>query len=129
MRCLLSRMPRMPRYPCRDGDSNVLPGTHEAFGFTDKKLEKLFRLAVAVRQIWLANANRGCAGVLAIHWWGNPASPGKLFSDTLSGLAAVNMRTVQSDAGKPSWMTDVFAGTHASRADKDVVDGGRYMRR
>ncbi len=51
------RMPRMPRYLFRDGDSNTLPDTHEAFGFKDKNLEILFQLAIAVRQIWLANAN------------------------------------------------------------------------
>ena len=117
----------MPRYLCRDGDSNVLPGTHEAFGFTDKKLQKLFEEVVAVRQIWLANENKVRAHVLTIHWWGNPASPGKLISDALDGLAAVNMHTV-SDDGKQNWMVNVFAGKHASRADPDVVDGGSYMR-
>ena len=66
---------------------------------------------------------------MAINWWGNPPSPGKRFSDTLDAVAAVHMRTVQTDAGKTRWMAGVFAGTHASRADKDVVDGGLYMLR
>jgi hypothetical protein len=108
----------------------VKPGTHEAFVFKDKKLQELFLQAVEVRQIWLANANEDCAGVLAIHLWGKPASAGKLFSDTLEGLAAVKMRTVSDRVGcNPRWMADVDAGTHASRADKAVVDGGGNMRR
>jgi len=124
---ILPRMPRMPRYLCRDGDRNVLPDTHEALGFTDQNLQKLFGEVVAVRQEWLAKKNKDRANVLAIHWQGSPASSGKLISDALNGLAAVNMHTV-SDDGIQNWKANVFPGKHASRADTDVVDAGRNMR-
>jgi hypothetical protein len=119
----------MPRYLCRDGDSNVLPGTHEAFVFKDKNLLELFLHVVGVRREWLANAD-DCAGVVAVHLWGKPASAGNRFTDTMEGLAAVEVRTGSDrDGSNPKWMIVVDAGTHAAWADRAVVDGGGNMRR
>jgi hypothetical protein len=119
----------MPRYLCRDGDSNVLPGTHEAFVFKDKNLQELFLQVVGIRREWLASAN-DCAGVVAVHLWGKRASAGNRFTDTMEGLAAVEVCTGSDQDGcYPKWMIDVDAGTHAAWADRAVVDVGDNMRR